>query len=174
MFADRRSRSSVNFGEEGGKTFLPEIVCIKINKMPAVYMILPKNVRILDDCPKIFFSRFLGPPHAPPSPTPMSPTLPINFWPLAPFRFCFPAPIFLPPSHWGWYCFQYCLSVCLSVCLSGSRILRPQDISAPRHFGINFKPNHRWSAVLSELFWVQSVPTFRRSDAEVSCGRSVR
>jgi len=52
--------------------------------------------------------------------------------------------------------------------LLGSRGLRPQDISAPRHFGTNFKPNHRWSCVLSELSWVESVPTFRRSDAEVS------
>ena len=51
---------------------------------------------------------------------------------------------------------------------AGSRTLRPQDISAPRHFGTNFKPNHRWSCVLSELSWVQSVPTYRRSDAEVS------
>ena len=57
---------------------------------------------------------------------------------------------------------------------SGSRTLRTQNISAPRYFGTNFKPNHRWSCVLSELSWVQSVPTFRRSDAEVSCGRSVR
>jgi len=51
---------------------------------------------------------------------------------------------------------------------SGSRTLRPQDISAPRHFGTNFKPNHRWICVLSELSLVQSVPTFCRSDAEVS------
>ena len=49
----------------------------------------------------------------------------------------------------------------------GSRTLWPQDISAPRHFGTIFKPNHRWSCDL-ELSWVQSVPTFRRSDAEVS------
>jgi len=48
----------------------------------------------------------------------------------------------------------------------GSRALRPQDISAPIHFGTNFKPNHRWSCVLS--VGVQSVPTFRQSDAEVS------
>jgi len=50
----------------------------------------------------------------------------------------------------------------------GSRTLRPQDTSAPRHFGTNFKPNHRWSRVMSELSWVQSVRTFHRSDAEVS------
>jgi len=31
------------------------------------------------------------------------------------------------------------------------------DTSATRHFGTNFKPNHRWSCVLSELSWVQSV-----------------
>jgi len=42
------------------------------------------------------------------------------------------------------------------------------DASAPGHFGTIFKPNHRWSCVLSELSWVQSVPTLRRSDAEVS------
>jgi len=50
----------------------------------------------------------------------------------------------------------------------GSRTIPPQDISAPRRFGANFKPNHRWSCVSSELSWVQSVPTFRRSEAEVS------
>ena len=42
----------------------------------------------------------------------------------------------------------------------GSRTLRPQDTSAPRHFGITklvpkFKPNHRWSCVSSELSWVK-------------------
>jgi len=56
---------------------------------------------------------------------------------------------------------------CTRTC-PGSRTFRPQYISAPRHFGTNFKPNHRWSCVLSELSWVQSVPTFRRSEAEVS------
>ena len=50
----------------------------------------------------------------------------------------------------------------------GSRTLWPQDMSARRHFGTNFKPNHRWSCVLSELSRVKSVPTFRRSDAEAS------
>ena len=71
------------------------------------------------------------------------------------------------------------LSTCRSIYIScdilptsctsiGSRTLGPQDISAPRHFGTSFKPNHQWSAVLSKLSWVQSVPTFRRSDAEVS------
>jgi len=45
---------------------------------------------------------------------------------------------------------------------------RQPDTSATRHFGTNFKPNHRWICVLSELSLVQSVPTFRRSDAEVS------
>ena len=48
----------------------------------------------------------------------------------------------------------------------GSRTLRPHDISAPRHFSTNL--NHRWSCVFSELSWVESVPSFRRSDAEVS------
>jgi len=43
---------------------------------------------------------------------------------------------------------------------SGSRTLRPQDTSAPRHFGITklvpkFKSNHRWSCVSSELSWVE-------------------
>jgi len=52
--------------------------------------------------------------------------------------------------------------------IQGSRTLRPRDISAPGHFGTNFKPNHRWICVLSELSLVQSVPTYRRSDAEVS------
>jgi len=62
----------------------------------------------------------------------------------------------------------------------GSRILRPQDTSAPttsvriirqqslRHFGIKFKPNHLWSCVSSELSWFRTVPTFPRF-IEVSC-----
>ena len=45
---------------------------------------------------------------------------------------------------------------------------REPDTSATRHFGTNFKPHHRWICVLLKLSLVQSVPTFRRSDAEVS------
>ena len=42
----------------------------------------------------------------------------------------------------------------------GSRTLRPQDTSAPRHIGTTklvskFKTNHRWSCVSSELSWVE-------------------
>jgi len=44
---------------------------------------------------------------------------------------------------------------------------REPDTSATRHFGTKFKPNHRWSCVSSELSWVRSVSTFRRSGAEV-------
>ena len=62
------------------------------------------------------------------------------------------------------------VTTCMHLTLSYlvSRTLRPQDISAPGHFGTIFKPNHRCGCVLSELSLVQSVPTFRRSDAEVS------
>jgi len=65
---DHRRRSSVNFG---GKTFLPENICIKINKMPEFYMIFVR---------KIFFRFFFfwgggggggGTCPLPPSPTPM-------------------------------------------------------------------------------------------------------
>jgi len=55
----------------------------------------------------------------------------------------------------------------------GSRTLRPQDISAPGHFVTNFKPNAESPVELCLVGTVlgpnfQSVPTFRRSDAEVS------
>ena len=46
------------------------------------------------------------------------------------------------------------MSCCQSCWLFGSRTLRPQDTSAPRHFGTTklvpkFKTNHRWSCVSS-------------------------
>jgi len=72
------------------------------------------------------------------------------------------------------YCIVVGAFVCLSVMhtwfLSDRTLLNlwEPDTSATRHFGTNFKPNHRWSCVLSELSLVQSVPAFRRSDAEVS------
>ena len=50
--------------------------------------------------------------------------------------------------------------VLISLLTYGSRTLRPQDTSAPRHFGTTklvpkFKPNHRWSCVSSELSWIE-------------------
>ena len=59
-------------------------------------------------------------------------------------------------------------------CLQSSDGFGSADTSATGHFGTKtlrhqLKPNHRWSCVLSELSWVQSVPTFRMSnDVEVS------
>ena len=55
--------------------------------------------------------------------------------------------------------------------------LRPQDISAPRHFGttklaLKFKPNHRWSCVSSELSWVEMSRLFLDHGTRVEVSRT--
>ena len=38
-----RNKRPSQLGGEGGKTFLPENICVKINKMPEFYMILARK-----------------------------------------------------------------------------------------------------------------------------------
>ena len=59
------------------------------------------------------------------------------------------------------------LNICSHRHRSGSRTLRPQDTSAPRHFGTtklvpNFKTNHRWSCLIGIVLG-RSVPAFPQS-----------
>ena len=62
-------------------------------------------------------------------------------------------------------------------CRYGSGTLRPQDSSAPRHFGTTvlvpkFKMNHRWSCVSSELSWVEVSRLFLDHGTRVEVSRT--
>ena len=59
----------------------------------------------------------------------------------------------------------------------GSRTLRPQDTSAPWHFGTTklvpkFKTNHRWSCVSSQLSWVEVSRLFLDHGTRVKVSRT--
>jgi len=74
--------------------------------------------------------------------------------------------------------FQICQGWNLAQALHrGSRTLRPQDTSAPRHFGttksvLKFQTNHQWRCVSSELFWIEVSRLFLDHGTRVEVSRT--
>ena len=73
--------------------------------------------------------------------------------------------------------FEFTLELIQNYRILGSRTLRLQDTSAPRHLGATklvpkFKTNHRWSCVSSELSWVEVSRLFLDHGTRVEVSRS--